>query len=210
MATQLKQMTGEEFVIKVLEGETSYRGVTFEPGFNLSGHEGYSGLLTYLIGHNHRIDSFDLSGARWKRVNADGLYLPFANCEGADLRESSLRGANLAGADLPRANLRGVDLRRAYLWGVDFRGAHLSGAHLSGASLPRANLRGVDLRGVDFDGVQLLEADLSGADLRGVKNLDSAVNLGYALFLETKVTQTEKAIIEGTKALKDRELFVVE
>ncbi len=62
--------------------------------------------------------------------------------------------------------------------------------------LVRANLRGANLRGAYLGGAYLGGADLEGADLRGVKKLDKALDLGYAIFKDTIVTEAEMAIIK--------------
>lgn len=107
---------------------------------------------------------YDLGGAKFDLVNADGARFDRARLDGASLRaanlvatsfvETDLAGADLSNADLTRANLSGAVLRNAQL-----DGAKLSGADLAGADLFRASFKRADLRDTKFN-------VLSGAPVR--------------------------------------------
>jgi uncharacterized protein YjbI with pentapeptide repeats len=215
MPTQLKKMKGEEFVEKILPPfeERDFSKIKLEEGFDLSGYEGFDELRNYLRRQNLFDEPIIINGSDFRRVRAVGIYLPFVRGEGAylsgaNLREAYLSGANLSGANLREAYLSGAYLSGADLMVADLRVANLSGANLRVANLKEANLRVANLKEAYLSGANLRETDLSGANLKDVKNLESAIGLEEAVFYKTRVTETEKRIIE--EALKSRKLFIVE
>ena len=133
-------------------------------------------------------DYFDLAG--YERFNEMNDYLARENLRENPviLNGSRLIGIRAGGLHLPYTKAEGANLCVA----------DLSEANLYVANLSEANLWGADLR----------EADLSKAYLSEAKNLENALNLADARFYETRVTETEKAIIE--KALGSQRLFIVD
>ena len=129
----LKQMSGEEFVRRVLGGERDFSGIELEEGFDLSGYDGFGEMQDYLGWHDLFMNPVLINGSKFYRVKAQGLYLPYAKG----------RKAVLAGADLKRADLSEADLEGADLEGAVLEGAVLEGVDLEGADLRRADLRGV-------------------------------------------------------------------
>jgi uncharacterized protein YjbI with pentapeptide repeats len=212
MVTKLKEMRGEEFVKKMLEGERDFSGIELQGRFNLSDYELFQELQDYLLNQNLQKNPVVLNGSEFGALHAEGLYLPFVIAEHANFGVSHLRGANLEGANLISAqfvstNLSGANLRYTCLAEANLYGAMLMEADLYHADLGNANLRGADLAGANLDNAFLADANLSRANLTGAKNLESAVNLRQAVFGETKVTPAEKEIIENV--LANRKLFVV-
>jgi uncharacterized protein YjbI with pentapeptide repeats len=183
MTATLKQLTGNEFITKILSGERDFSGVKLEKGFDFNAHDGFDEMQNHLSGQPLQDSPVIINGSDFSYVKARGLYLPFSMGGGANLYEADLRGANLYEADLRGANLLRANLLRANFWGADLRGA-------------------------DFEEADFEEADFEEADLRGVRNLAGALNLDRALFYKTKVTKKEKAIIE--RALISDDFFDME
>jgi uncharacterized protein YjbI with pentapeptide repeats len=183
MVTTLKEMSGEEFVKKLLSGERDFSGVKLEQGFDLGGCEGFGEVQAYLKGQRLRDSPVIISGSDFSYIKAAGLYLPFVRAQRANLYGSFLKGADLSKADLREAYLERANLREAHLREADLEGANLFVAYLG-------------------------ETNLEGANLKGIKGLEDSVNLHLAVFNETKVTLKEKAVIENV--LANKKLFEVE
>lgn len=137
--SNMKQMSGEEFVRKVLGGERDLSGIELEAGFGLSNYEGYNELQDYLRGQNFEANPLVLTGSKLYGLQARGIHLPYLRAEMADFSEGDLSGADFWMANLGRA---------------DFWMANLGGGNLCGANLRRANLREVEnlgsARGLDY------------------------------------------------------------
>ena len=203
MQTERKQMKGEDFIRKILEGERDFYGIELEYNFDLSGHELFGKLQNflrkqYLVKNPIMINNSDFSG-----VKASGLYLPYVKVESSILWNSNFEYSILNFADLHNADLTYADFRHAELDHADFRNANLQQVNFE-----HANLYFSDFRGANFDSTRLLGADLVLADLRGVRNLEKSFNLRCASFAETKVTPREEAIIRHLSG--DGKLFEVE
>ena len=186
---QLKPMTGDEFVRKILAGEKDFSLIDLLD-FDLSSHEGFEELQRYLKAQKLIENPLIISYSRFNRLKAKRLYAPYTRCVEACLKRADFEGADLNGAYFDEANL----------WRADFEGADLNGVKFMKASLEEADLRGADLRRTNFNG-----AYLGSADLRAVRNLREAIDLGHAIFNQTIVTPTEKEIIE--KACERRNPF---
>ncbi|MFQ5969167.1 MAG: pentapeptide repeat-containing protein [Nitrososphaerales archaeon] len=192
MQTERKQMTGEDFIRKILEGERNFYGIELEYNFDLGSHELFENMQDYLRKQNLAkfpiiINNSDLSG-----VKASGLYLPHANFEGSILWNSNFEYSILNFANFHNADLTYTDFRHSELDHADFRNAVLQHVNFK-----HANLYFSDFRDANFDFIQLFGADLVLADLRGVRNLQKSLNLRCATFAETKVTPREEAIIRN-------------
>ena len=208
MAVQLTSMKGEEFAGKILAGERDFSRIKLGDYFDLAGYERFNEMNDYLARENLRENPVILNGSRLIGIRAGGLHLPYTKAEGANLCVADLSEANLYVANLSEANLWGADLREA-----DLSKAYLSKAYLSKAYLSKADLREADLSKAYLSEANLSKADLSKADLSKAylseaKNLENALNLADARFYETRVTETEKTIIE--KALGSQRLFIVD
>ena len=46
--TELKQMSGDEFVTKILAGERDFRRIRLQQGYNFNSHEGFNELRDYI------------------------------------------------------------------------------------------------------------------------------------------------------------------
>ena len=129
----------------------------------------------------HPEESIDLSNARLRMINLNGIPHHGANLSGADLSNANLSGANFRGIPHHGANLSGADLSNT----------DLTNAELSNANLSNANLSNADLRYVDFLNVDLSNANLSNADLRRVDFLNadlSNANLTSANLIGANLT----------------------
>lgn len=203
MQTERKQMKGEDFISKILEGERDFYGTELEYNFDLSGHELFGRLQNYLRNQYLAkapviINNSDLSG-----MQAIGLYLPYAKVESsilwnANLQYSVLNFANFRNADLTYTNFNHAELDHA-----DFQRAELQHVNFK-----HANLYFSDFRGANFDSAQLAGTDLALADLRGVRNLAKSINLRCANFVGSKVTPREEAILRSIS--EDGQLLDVE
>ena len=200
---KLTEISGDEFVKKVLSGERDFSGVSLKC-FDLSTHESIQALQTCLTRENLLRFPLILSGSNFFGLDAHNLALPYLKGKEVDLRKANLGGTNLinsdfGGANLEGAYLRGANLQGAYLNGADLQKAYLNGADLQKAYLKGAYLQGAYLNGAYLEGANLEKADLQGADLRNTQNLKHAIKLGEAIFKGTIVTPKEKEIIERAR-----------
>jgi uncharacterized protein YjbI with pentapeptide repeats len=203
MQVERKQLKGEDFIRRILEGEREFYGIELEYNFDLSGHELFGKMQDYLrkqylAKYPIMINNSDLSG-----VKAAGLYLPYVKLEGSILWNSNFEHSILNFADFRNADLTYSDFRYTELDHADFQNANLQQV-----TLKHANLYFSDFRGANFDLTQLFGANLVLADLRGVRNLEKSLNLNCASFAETKVTPREEAIIRNLS--ENVKLFDVE
>jgi len=209
---QLKPMTGDEFVRKILAGEKDFSLIDLLD-FDLSSHEGFEELQRYLKAQKLIENPLIISYSRFNRLKAKRLYAPYTRCVEACLKRADFEGADLEGAYFLRAHLEkahfgGADLRWAYLEGAHLQGAHLEKAHLQGAHLEKAHLQGAHLQGAHLKRAHLKRADLERADLKGALHLKDALGLGTTHFLRTRVSKEQRAIIG--KALKKTPRLIVE
>lgn len=192
MEVERKQMKGEDFIQKILEGEREFYGIELEYNFDLSGHELFGRMQDYLkkqylAKYPIIISNSDLSGVR-----ATGLYLPYVKLEGSILWNANFENSTLNFANFHNADLTYTDFRHAELDHADFRNANLQNVNFN-----HTNLYFSDFRGANFDLTQLLGANLVLADLRGVRNFGQSLNLLCATFAETKITSKEEAVIRS-------------
>ena len=173
-------MRGKELVAKILKGERDFSGVRFD--LNLEIYEHLDEMRVYLEKQNLEKSPVNVSNSLFENLKAKGLYLPFLVAKNANFYRADLRNADLSSADFTYAYLRDARLR----------GANLSNSYLRDARLAGANFR---------------DTNLGYADIRGA-DLENALNLGFAIFNSTRVTEKEEDII--MKALKSRKLFAVE
>jgi len=205
------RLTGEEFIKKILAGERDFKGIILQ-NFNLSGHELFQEMQNYLKKQDLEKNPIDLSESQLNEVIAIGLFLPFVQAERAHLWRADFSKAYLAagnfksafllGANFAQAKLRKVNFEKAYLFVAKFSEAYLFEANFTGAILEEANLEKADIKKVNFH-----ETDLRNANLIEVKNLETVLNLAYAKFGNTKVTEKEKEIIE--EALGERLFYII-
>ena len=229
MPYKLKRLTGDEFVRKVLSGERDFKQIRLGSEFDLSGHDGYESLQTYLKDNEQmlRLNPVNISESQATNLIAVGLHLPYVlgfntDLRGSDLSHAYLLRSNLDGANLRRTNLSGSRIDESGLNSVDFQGANLEGANLRASYLGSANFRKTNLRRTnmryaglgqaqfgyaDLENARFESAILTATDLRHAKNLETVGDLAYAQFNRTIVSEKEKAIIE--RALKDKQLFDV-
>ena len=101
MPEQLKNMSVDEFVTKLMSGERYFAGIRLPEGANLAGHGGYGALLEYLNAANFsEQDHVVLDGSELNGLKAQKVYLPFLRG-----KEANLGGAYLSAADLWRGDL---------------------------------------------------------------------------------------------------------
>ena len=157
MTTQLTNMRGEEFVMRILAGQRGFSGIQLEPNFNLAGCEDFFKMQIYLRENATNLRQFPLilDGSDLTGMIAYGLYWPFVSGKKVKLQRADLREANFREANFRETNLERADLERANLWKAD----------LGVANLVRANLWKANLRGAYLEGANLREAYLAGANL---------------------------------------------
>lgn len=176
MVTQLKQIKGEEFISKILEGQTGFYDLEFEGGFSITSHKRFAELDSYLRQHNHLNYPFVLNRSMFRNVVARGLYMPHLQA-----LETDFSGTILDDSQLDNALLKA--------------------AKLSGVSLIRTNLRTACLMYADLLNAILIETDLRGADLVDVKNLPSAQFIETAVYFRTRADpsniRTIKEALDG-------------
>jgi|SRR3989344_4675307 len=176
MAENLIKVSGEEFIVKLLNGERDFSKIFLEEKFDLGGHEAFQKLKTYLKEQNLQKAPVDISNSQFRYLKARELYLPFTVGRNAILRGANLESANFEGANFESANLGNVN----------FKGANLKDACFVNADLWIANFRSVNLELANFEGAYLKGAYFGGANLKNVRNLTEVVNLGKEYLLEKK------------------------
>ena len=174
-------MNSGEFIRKILDGETNFARIRLN-GRDLFSHPDYGVLIAYLKGHlNGRGDRLILNSSVLKGLMAPELYLPYVEAMGADFSHSYMPRANFA-----YGVCNGSNFRRSKSVGIIFRNA----------SLPEVDFEHADLDEGDFDVAYVPGTNFRNASMRNVKNLESSLQLSEALFSHTRVTPSEKSVIE--------------
>jgi len=179
-----RQMTGADFVGRLLTGERDFSNIELEEGFDLSGHGLFERLRRYLEQQDLQNNPVVISHSKLRYLNAEGLHLAFVKAVNANLEGAHFAGANLDGADFENAVLTNVDLSQS----------NLRNANLMNSDLSVADLRLADLENANLDGTQLI-----AADLRGAHNLEKVRGLSQAVCIGIRVTPSEKEMIEKAK-----------
>ena len=175
-------ISGDEFVKKILEGERDFRRINLTPGFNFSLHEGYEQLKHYL-GENKedlKENPLNLIEARLQDII---MKLDFFDviARGASFKGSDLSGSIYYGVDfemvsfykatMPDVKLLDSNLSRANFFNTYLGNAFFTKSNLMGASFYCANLSDATFYAADVAGVNFSQSDLTRTDLRGVVNL---------------------------------------
>ena len=205
MAKQLILVKGKEFIKKILSGERDFSGIELEEGFDLCGDDSFDELQEYLKKCDLKNNPINIEGSKLRRLDADGIYLPFIRAKGANLKHATLMGANLENAQLEMSDLCYARLARVKLNNANLKNADLRLADLNLASLVKAILTGAD-----FEAADLEYTNMQSADLKGVKNLQWARFLKTVNFQFAKITDKEKEIIRQAlwaEESKKRRLF---
>ena len=186
---ELKNITIDEFISKILQGERDFSYVSLEEQ-NLSKHERFAEMQKYLKsqGDKLRREPVSLSHSIFRCVNACGIHLPYLRGVSLDVSGSELQWSNFFGSYLKkivavRSNLSYCDLAES-----DFRCGNLRYANLNRANCWRT--------------------EFAKTDMRDIENLELTDKLGDAHFYKTKANKKEKEIIK--KAISRRNLFSVE
>jgi uncharacterized protein YjbI with pentapeptide repeats len=205
MAKPLVEMQGSEFIKKVLSGERDFSGIHLQEGFDLCGDDGFAELQEYLKRSDLKSAPINIENARLRRLDADGIHLPFLRAAGANLKHTTLMGANLT-----QARLGSSDLRYSKLCSANLEGSNLENSDLRAADLSLASLVKVVLTGADLETTDLEYVNMQGADLKGIKNLERARFLKTVNFQFASITEKEKAVIRQAlwaEESKKRRLF---
>ena len=180
-------MKGKEFVKKILKGERDFSRIELETGFDLVGYEGFAEMQRIIRNERefdpaaHQQSSLILDSSKLVNLKADGIYLPNARGDKADFRGSSFKKACLEYGEFFKGNFRQTNLEEANL-----QNASLRCAQFYGACLTAANVSGTNFEMANFE----------VADIRGIRNLEHAEYIEWASFNSTKVTRTERKILE--------------
>ncbi len=193
MTSQLKYMTGAEFVSKIFAGERDFSGIKLEESFNLNNYEGFQALKSYLKKQDFRSNSIILSNSNLRGIKAEGLYLPFTNGKNIELDNADLRGSDFYAANFEDASFWETIFYKANLENSILRYARIDGANFVEANLKRADLRDIMVEAGDlvtyFRGTDLRDADLRNVDM----------NCGIIEFVEANL---EGANLENAKFFK--------
>jgi uncharacterized protein YjbI with pentapeptide repeats len=205
MFEQLVFMKGKEFIKKILSGERDFSKIELEEGFDLCGDNSFDELQEYLKKNDLEKNPVNIEGSKLRRLDADGLYLPFLKAKGVNLKHTVLMKADLRNAQFEKADLRYVKLARTNLGN-----ANLKNADLRLADLNLASLIGTILTGADFEAADLEYTNMQNADLKNVKNLQWGRFLKTVNFQFADITDKEKEIIRQAlwaEESKKRRLF---
>jgi uncharacterized protein YjbI with pentapeptide repeats len=205
MNKSLMSVKGKEFIKKILSGERDFSGIELEEEFDLCGDDAFYELQEYLRKSDLEKNPVNIEGSKLRRLDADGLYLPFVRAQGVNLKHAALMGANLENAQLEMSDLRYAKLSR-----VKLNSANLKNTDLRLADLNLASLTGASLTGADFEAADLEYTNMKSADLKGVKNLQWARFLKTVNFQFADITDKEKEIVRQAlweEESKKRRLF---
>jgi uncharacterized protein YjbI with pentapeptide repeats len=235
--TQYKQLTAEDFMRKILEGERDFRKSHIPNPDLTADAELYGKLQTYLRDRYDELkkNPIYLCDSILVGLKASEIFLPYVIGIGANLENANLRNANLEYADLRNVNLLNANLWYANLLNANLWYADLLNADLEYANLRNANLLNADLRNailwcanlenanlenailwyVDLENANLENADLENADLWHANleyaDLRRVKNLDKAKNLEHasyfSTKVTEREKKIIEKALKKKKLF---
>lgn len=135
MVIKLKQITGEEFIKKVLDGEKDFSRIKLlESGANLNACVGFRELVTYLPLGGYKDNPLNISYSDFRGITAPRLWLPGVHGTGVDFRGANLQNSNFMDAFLLEANFRGANLIDAY-----FSCTYLNRAQFGGADVRQAS-----------------------------------------------------------------------
>lgn len=220
MAKKLRELTGEEFVDGITNGERDFSSVKLPEDCDINVFRGCISsvkMQAYLKKHWREfqekpinISDSDLTGL----IAPPSFRVPYLIGRNAVLNGANLWRAKLWKADLRGAKLRGANLNESEPWGADLRDADLEGAHLERAQLSRnaklqnANLKAVKAKLLRCEESDLNEAIFEGGDLRGAEFQQSdfkdvnfkKANLSGANFWgsDLETTDLEKANLKST------------
>lgn len=190
MAEHNMELSGREFIEKLLAGERDFTGVRLEPYFNLSGDENFEALCDYLQDQDLTKEPVILEGADLRGIDADGLYIPYLKANSACLKHATLMEANLEDAEL-----RSVDFRYARLPQTKMKGADLRDADMRQADLNLSVLTETKLTGCNVAGAHLLFTNMQGADITDIMNLVHGRSVDTANFQFVSLSDKEKQAI---------------
>ena len=125
MAIQLIFIEGKEFIKKILSGERDFSGIELKEGFDLCGDDSFDELQEYLKKSDLKRNPINIERSKLRRLDADGLYLPFVQAKGVNLKHAVLMGANLENAQLEMSDLRYARLSRVKLVSANLSNADL-------------------------------------------------------------------------------------
>ncbi|MEK6953311.1 MAG: hypothetical protein AABX29_09960, partial [Nanoarchaeota archaeon] len=86
MVEILTKVSGEEFVVKLLNGERNFSKISLEEKFDLNRHGAFQELKIYLKSQDLQKTPVDFSNSQFRYVKAIGLYLPFIVGRNANFR----------------------------------------------------------------------------------------------------------------------------
>ncbi len=200
-------MKGDEFAAKLYAGERDFRRIKLEKGYDLSAHENYGGLRTFLINSSDDLkeNPVKLVGADLSYLTAPELNLPYTKASKAILVHTVFHGSTFDDADFNEAQFDDANLQKIYfrsasleytnLFSANLTGAILTRANLGYANLSRAQLYQASLGHANLCGTNFERTDLSEANLESAKNLDQA-KLSKAHFLNTKISRKDRAVVK--------------
>lgn len=195
MAIKYKHLHVDDFVAKILGGETDFSRTQLTGNRDLSKRPDFSDLKEYLRlkgpGTYLVLDDADLSDLVAPEICLNGASARRTHLERAHLMRARLHYAHLNEAHLNRAHLEGADLRYAHLEGAQLQKAHLNEANLEGAYFDGANLHEANLDEAHLRYARLVGADLVGAFLFDVTGLDKVRDITSAIFDDLKHIQID-------------------
>lgn len=180
-------MSIDEFITKLIEGEKDFDNVSLPPNADLTQHPSYERLtveeqndadLYAVVNPNNpeKCERLEVEQVP-NRVESEPVYLRDANLdgiiapqidlqnvegEGMRLRNANLRGANLHGAQLEEAKLNG---QKGNFARIDLGNAYLWDTCLSNANFQEANFTEATLCFTTANRADFRDADFTGADL---------------------------------------------
>lgn len=128
------------------------------------------------------------SGCSFAKSNLSESF--FVNCEFAQCNFEEINGL---GANFMKSRIRSTIFVKAQLQESIFSDALLSEVDFTKANLSSANLERASVAGVNF-----FRAHLKKTNLKNLRALDEALNLEFAVYLNTRVGEKEQLLLLST------------
>ena len=224
----LTYLSGDEFIRKIMEGERDFSHIKFEDNYKIDKSDAYYDLRNYLntVGISQDpviMNNSECVGVSFKYMNLSNLVSQNTDFKGSDFQKSNLSDSVLTGSKFDKCSLPHSNFYNSELNSVSFKYSNLNFANFEFSNMSKSNLFGSTARETNFHGCDFSEASLRGlnanrsnfkdvvfynSNLLDIINFDKAINLEFANYFKTKVSEKSKIVIED--AFSRKQMFIVE
>jgi uncharacterized protein YjbI with pentapeptide repeats len=170
------QISGNDFIKKIIDGEKDFKKVSLPKGYSLEEHEGYSEAVEYMKGAGTETEPYDFSEAKFDGVIASGIHIPHMKAQksiftGCGFKESVFERVDLTDAVCTRSNFAKTVMKegqfvRAKLDMVNFEIADIEGGNFWLADLSCTIFIKARLFDAIFCEARLVETDFQHANIK--------------------------------------------